>query len=164
MSIDRKKKTPAALIAGIIISAVGVGLIGIIAYDIYGVSISKSWPSVTGAVQSSQVHQVTRKKKYHRYEANIRYTYEVEGKSYRGSRIDFSTSISYLSRSEAQAIVAKYPSGREVRVFYKRDDPEEAVLESVIRFNGSTLLFSPFILLLGLYLLRSGFKELRDVS
>jgi hypothetical protein len=164
MSVARKKKTPAALIAGIIISVVGVWLIGMLARDIHGGVISKTWPSVSGSVQSSQVHQVTKKIKHHRYKADIRYTYEVEGKSYSSSRIDFSTSREYLSHSEAQAIVAKYPRGSEVRVLYKQDDPEEAVLESVIKLNVSTLLFSPFILLLGLYLLRSGFKQFPGVS
>lgn len=164
MSIARKKKPSAALIAGIIISVVGFGLIGIIACDIYVGTVSKSWPSVTGAVQSSQVDQVTKRIKHHRYKADIRYTYKVDGKSYSSSRIDFSTSRGYLSRSEAEGIVAKYPRGSEVRVFYKQGDPEEAVLESVIKFNVSTLLFSPLILLLGLYLLRSGLKELRNAS
>jgi hypothetical protein len=164
MSIARKKKPPAALIAGIIISVVGFGLIGMLTRDIYGGVMSKTWPSVSGSVQSSQVHQVTKKIKHHRYKADIRYAYKVEGKSYSSRRIDFSTSNRYLSRSEAEGIVAKYPRGSEVRVFYKQGDPEEAVLESVIKFNVSTLLFSPLILLLGLYLLRSGLKELRNAS
>lgn len=162
MSTDATRKSPATLIAGMIILAVGIGLTGINAYDIYRGAASNSWPSVKGTVQSSKVKRINRARKSDRFETDIRYTYQVDGRTYSGTRIKFGERMS--TRMEAESAFARYPRGSEVDVFYKPGAPGEAVLETVMSFNVSAILFSPLILLLGLYLLRSGFKQWRGAS
>jgi hypothetical protein len=162
MSTDENRKSPATLIVGLIVLAIGLGLVWINAYDIYRGAASKSWPSVKGTVQSSKVKRIDRAGKPDRFETNIRYTYQVDGRTYSSSRIKFGERMS--TRMEVEPVVAKYPRGTEVDVFYKPGAPEEAVLETVMSLNVFALLFSPLILLFGLYLLRSGFKHWRGSS
>lgn len=147
---------------GIVIFLIGLGLVGKIAYDIYRGGSSGSWPSVKGTVQSSKVKRIDRVGKPHRFETDIRYSYEVDGKSYSGSRIKFGERRGL--RQDIEPIVAKYPRGSEVDVFYKPNAPEEAVLETVMSFNVLKIFSSPLFLLFGLYLSRSGLNQLRATT
>ncbi len=161
MSMDQATPPKNSLIGGLIILVIGLGLIAYNGYNIYRSSISGSWPSVKGTVQSSSVKRINRAKKSDRYQVNIVYKYEVEGKSYNGSRVRFGEQPD--TSMEADSIVAKYPVKSEVTVYYQPGNPEEAVLETSISINFITLLLAPLIVLFGLYLLYSSLKQLREV-
>ena len=55
--------------------------------------------------------------------AKLRYEYSVNGQSYSSSRYSFGKS--HLS---ADRLIARYPLGKEVSVFYNQDKPKQGVL------------------------------------
>lgn len=162
MSTAGNGKSPATLIVGMILLALGLGLIGKSAYDIFRGASTDSWPSVKGTVQTSKVKRIDRVGKPDRFETDIRYTYEVDGQTYRGSRVNFGERLG--TWVEVAPVVERYSRGSEVDVYYQPGAPEEAVLETVMSVNVFALLFSPFIVAFGFYLVRTGFKQLRGSS
>jgi uncharacterized protein (DUF1330 family) len=96
---------------------------------------SKAWPSVQGEVTSSEVKKTRRRepggdpddkhKSWTTYSAQVKYAYEVGGKRFESYRIAFDTTE---GRSEARKIVARFPKGAVVDVFYDSDEPGESVL------------------------------------
>jgi len=87
---------------------------------------SRTWGTVPGRVVASEVREVTTGEGTS-WEPRVTYRYEVEGRSYEGSRIDFSGWSSGRSRSEA--VVRRYPDGTAVEVAVSPTDPELAALE-----------------------------------
>ncbi len=79
---------------------------------------AQAWPSVPGTVTSSRVQQ-----KEDESDAVVTYSYAVNGKDYQGNRVGF------FSRDTAQQVVSRYPSGKQVEVFYDPANPSSAVLE-----------------------------------
>ena len=105
-----------------IIGAIVAG--GISAADILNGRASRSWPSVTGTVVSSQIRNGS-KRTYH---ADVSYQYAVHGIPYVRDRIVFGQYGS-TDKSIAAAWVQKYPLGASVQVSYAPSDPSRSVLE-----------------------------------
>jgi hypothetical protein len=86
---------------------------------------SKWWPSTTGTVTSSQVLPV-KVRGGTIYRATISYTYEVQGVSYEGRRVQV------LEDGEtsdlAQRTIDVFSVGRVVSVYFNPDDASEALL------------------------------------
>ncbi len=88
---------------------------------------AKSWPAVPCVVISSEV-------KYHSgshggtYSVNTFYTYEINGREFKSNTYDFAggSSSGYEGK---QAVVARYPRGKETVCYVNPDDPTDAVLE-----------------------------------
>jgi hypothetical protein len=71
--------------------------------------------------------------------ADVAYVFSVGGKEYHGNRIAFGET----GGSEIDAMLSKYPAGKEVTVFYDPRNPKECVLERGIPsfvFSGCLLL------------------------
>jgi Protein of unknown function (DUF3592) len=97
---------------------------------------STHWPRTDGVITSASVEQHQASGRHHHgyvYAANISYDYKVAGVAYTGTRLRFGMVES--SAGNAQAIVDKYPPGRQVPVFYSPSDPASAVLQPGI-FGG----------------------------
>lgn len=58
----------------------------------------------------------------------VKYEYEVEGQKYESDRIRY-WNTSYNSLSKAEKAILDYPLGKEVTVFYRKENPAEAYLE-----------------------------------
>lgn len=88
---------------------------------------ARSWIPVPGTVTASRV--VT-----HRgddsttYSVDIRYEYEVDGRTLRGNRYHFATGSSSGRRAK-QAIVDAHPPGKPITVYVSPSDPLDAVVE-----------------------------------
>jgi|APMI01.1.fsa_nt_gi hypothetical protein len=86
---------------------------------------SQRWPSTDGVVLESWIDD-------HNLESMapvLRYEYMVHGRRYVGTRVSYS---GYgVSRAQMEALIAPYPAGRSVRVFYDPRHPERAVLNNV---------------------------------
>jgi hypothetical protein len=73
------------------------------------------------------------------YEYSIRYKFRVNEKELESDRITFAPPVSN-QRGFAEAYVSKYPVGKEITVFYEKDNPSFSVLEpeekdeSVLKF------------------------------
>lgn len=115
---------------------------------INGTSCS-NWPLAQGTVTASSLKKVE-KKWGESYEAEIRYEYQVNGKTYSGDRIQFGSS----AFKDAAATVAKYPINAKIGVRYEKANPAASALEP--GFNQLPVLAS----LLGAILIAClGFKE-----
>ena len=89
---------------------------------------SASWPSVQGQVTSSVVDRSTDSEGGTSYSPEVDYEYTVNDQRFSADRIKFGEN-SYSSRRQAEDVVARYPVGQTVAVYYDPVEPETAVLE-----------------------------------
>ena len=91
---------------------------------------AKSFPSVMGTIQSTNITIV----KTHSsddadtYYPEVHYKYIVDGVSYESEGTDF-VGQSQPSLEKAQAILNKYPEYSQVRVYYKPENPKRSSLK-----------------------------------
>ena len=62
-------------------------------------------------------------------QVSVRYEYEVAGTPYTSSNISFESQLAGNKRRAIEAIVARYPEGQRVTVYYNPERPKTAVLE-----------------------------------
>jgi hypothetical protein len=118
-------------------------------YEIMAGYASKNWPLAEGKVTSSyvqkQVRSIKDSSKKPTYYPKVRYQYLVGGNRYTSDRISFSGGEGGEKKSEAEAVVDRYPSGQKVIVYYDPNDPQRAVLERGLIWKT----FMPFVAGLG---------------
>jgi hypothetical protein len=94
---------------------------------------STSWPSVSGKIVNSELVVGGDSDDTNRYSASIRYVYEVRGARHMGDRVLFYYRWRFEGRTNdrgsVEAVVRRYPVGREVPVYYDPRDPSTSVLE-----------------------------------
>lgn len=123
----------------IVIRVVGIGMVGIGALTAYGAlrmrvktAQAHTWPTVPGTILSSELEADTGYhdgKRIQTYGAAIRYAYGVGGKTYESEQIQLGGSSETSRPGEFERIVARYPEGKRVTVYYDPDDPATATLE-----------------------------------
>lgn len=89
---------------------------------------SASWPNVSGQITSSSVSHSTDSEGADSYTPSVAYRYTVNDQQYSGYQIKFGET-SYSSESKAELVVARYPAGATVPIYYNPSDPDTAVLE-----------------------------------
>jgi hypothetical protein len=57
----------------------------------------------------------------------LRYRFDVEGKTYEGTLLSHSDEA--MQQADAEAVVARYPAGSEVTVYFDPSHPKRCVLE-----------------------------------
>lgn len=96
-----------------------------------------AWSSVSGRVVSSEVTSETSRETHSasgrseiqtRYRADVEYAYSVAGAEYVGTRVSMAD-IDFPVEDSAAAIVARYPAGAPVDVFYDPADASASLLE-----------------------------------
>jgi hypothetical protein len=96
------------------------------------VRASKNWSSTTARILASDI-QMRRTRSGSGYSTShypvVVYEYAVNGQRFQSQRIRFGSEIGYGFKRMAENIVAKYPNGSLVSVFYDPQNPTEAVLE-----------------------------------
>lgn len=87
----------------------------------------KEWRSTLGMITASALERRSRgtNRGYANYAA-VRYSYQVGGQTYQGTCFDLGSAV---SGKGAKKVIARYPVGAEVMVFYNPQNPSEAVLE-----------------------------------
>jgi hypothetical protein len=123
----------------IVLRIVGTGLIGIGAFAAYGTvrmrlktAQAHRWPTAAGTITSSEVETETGdhdERRVRLHSAAITYTYEVGGKSYESDQIELGGTRETNRPGEFERLVARYPMGKRVTVYYDPDDPATATLE-----------------------------------
>ena len=89
------------------------------------------WTSVPGVISESFISdsamKFTRGLRF-----NLRYDYSVDNKTYTGTQLTFSDSMDYpknnRSRQTLEKLVAEYPAGKTVEVYFNPDDPGKSFL------------------------------------
>jgi len=98
---------------------------------------SEEWEGVDGVITSSEISE-HRGEDSTTYGADVTYTYRIKGKEYEGDNVTVSE-MSTSNYGRAQKIVARYPKGDNVVVYYDSSDPSDSVLERGVS-GGSWLL------------------------
>ncbi len=118
-----------------IVALVGLGLILQALYLGWQRHRSRSWPQVTGYVSEAWIREETQTRGADdtewrtSYWPEIRYTYQVAGKTYTGTQIQLGGAEGLAHRRDAEAVLAAYPPGAMVTVHYDPQRPDIAVLE-----------------------------------
>jgi len=94
------------------------------------VAAGKVWSRTSGKITNSSLSQpdVLRKGGETDATVDIRYQYQVSGKSFEGKRIKFGGQGG-MTRVMAEQLVAKYPAGAAVDVYYDPRSPAKSALE-----------------------------------
>jgi hypothetical protein len=106
-----------------------------------GAAATLEWPTTTGKVVSSEIEekQVYRRKRLRQvFEPQIQYSYQVDGRDYTASRVDYFEDDDFENEDKAIGVTEKYPVGKEVNVSYDPQDPASAVLEPGITGSNAT--------------------------
>ena len=146
--------------------AAGVCLIAWGGYEIKGSRESGSWPSTQGTITSSGMSKRTTRDSNHRtrttYYPKIGFHYQIGGRKYAGSRIQFGTGETGGSMKWAQKVVNKYPAGKKVNVYYDPQDPNYGVLEAGITWRSIIFLLSGILFFtVGVFCLKAYLKNRR---
>jgi hypothetical protein len=88
---------------------------------------AKDWPSAPGRVKSSRISYESSTEKTNGMPYVV-YVYEVNGRKYEGSVI-VPGDLTIAGNDYAAKIVARYPAGTNVSVYYNPSNPEDAFLE-----------------------------------
>lgn len=114
-----------------IFTLVGMGAIWMGYYFHQQDAASRDWPSVAGTVLRSKIEKTRSttgtgagKRTVTKYSPYVQYTYRVDGRSYRSSRIAYGQLEKPASRT-----VDRYAEGKRVKVYYNPEKPERSVLE-----------------------------------
>jgi hypothetical protein len=131
------------------------------------------WPSTTGRVVVSTVVSHKRRPGEAGYnfgdkelsnEPSVEYEYQVNGRTYRGKRITIDEKTAGF---ELEGILARYPVGASVTVYYNPDYPEFALLERDLPWDkmlegfGCLMLLFVGVPLLGIFIYFQGVDWLK---
>lgn len=102
-----------------------------------------SWPVAEGEVMESRATPGNHRDSGPR--VVVVYTYRVDGREYKGDRIDFDVST-WDGRPVPESL-ARYPKGKRVEVRYDPRDPARCALERVVYdFGDKILIHGPTVL------------------
>lgn len=90
------------------------------------------WPTTSGTVIASvvQSHKPRPEQKTAAtYTPLVTYTYRMGEQDYTSHNLDFLPLRSHVTAASAEAIVARYPVGSEVKVYYNPLGPQQAALD-----------------------------------
>lgn len=91
--------------------------------------LSLRWPSVEGLITSLGATEHCTDGETFVLIPHITYDYSVGGIAYSGSRIAFGDDTS-VSLGYARSVCSRYPTGKQVRVFYNPSEPSSSVLDA----------------------------------
>jgi hypothetical protein len=89
---------------------------------------AREFPTVSGQVTRSEVIIASRSKGQKSYREAIHYAYVVDGHEYTSERPNLGGIRIGSGRRQAEALVAQYPVGKELTVFYDPAAPGDSVL------------------------------------
>lgn len=92
---------------------------------------SVKWPTTEAVVTESKVVRQWEKNSgapKTAYKVELKYNYTVEQKTYLGERYSFGKPLIFNASSDAEKIVAEYPLGRKISVYYMPSNPQESAI------------------------------------
>jgi hypothetical protein len=87
----------------------------------------RQWPSTMGTVDTSYLERRSSSEGGYTNYPVVHYTYQVSGQAYQGTKIAPGMEV---GGTGAGKVVARYPAGAQVMVFYNPQNPPDAVLET----------------------------------
>ena len=116
-----------AVIIGFVLVLLNAIFLGVIYFMRRKMATVSTWPSTMGNVLMSTIEQrrSSDNSRYTDYPA-VQYSYQVNGQMYQGLKIAPGPEV---GGTGARKVVARYPAGAQVMVFYDPQNPSDAVLE-----------------------------------
>lgn len=152
MAVTRAEEKRMSIGSGLFTLIAGVGLLGYAGWNAYLESSAASWPTTSARIVTSRVEEDS-----DTWRADIVFEYSVDGKTHRSTELWFGSAPAGY-RESMQELVAKYPKGTTIAVYYNPQDPSQAVADP--RRNATltkwTIGFAFAAVLLGGYFLSSG--------
>jgi hypothetical protein len=142
-------------IVGLIFIAVGFGFAWFGRRYWKLATASKTWPKAPAKVLKSFVQEAENTDQQGNsvtmYHARVQYEFEVDGLRYEGKRIQFAGPPGTGNIGKAQAIVARYPEGGTVDVYYDPVKPSMCTLDRTTSYVGLGLMIGMgvFFILVG---------------
>lgn len=93
------------------------------------VANSRLWPSAASSVISARMQVKTGARSGREYLPVVEYTYRVDARTFRSSRLYFGETVVYNLERRAQKRLAALATSAAVQVFYDPRDPAQAVIE-----------------------------------
>ena len=129
----------------------GVGIFMLVKYfqDKKKAEESQAWSATAGQVTQSYVRESqTRDDDGYlttTYYPEVRYTYQVMGVEYAGDKVSFGGAVGG-NRNKASEVVAQYPIGKNITVYYDPNNHEDAVIERRMGSKGFLIIGVVFTL------------------
>ena len=113
-------------IISFVLLILNVVFLGIIYFMRRKMAAVSQWPSTMGTVMASSIEWRSSSDSGSTAYPVVQYSYQVNGQAYQSSKLAPGPE---MGGTGAQKVVARYPSGAQVLVFYNPQNPSEAVLE-----------------------------------
>ncbi|MDO9088334.1 MAG: DUF3592 domain-containing protein [Anaerolineaceae bacterium] len=122
--------------------------------------VSYSWPSTPGRLVSAEVKQsLSVEDEFGQskpiYYPEVRYEYEVNGRTFPGKRLSFGGSETFANGNDASNRIAGFEPGAVLKVYYDPNDPGKSVLDRVAKKSSLVIVMGVFFIGLGLCALAS---------
>ncbi|MBT3313902.1 MAG: DUF3592 domain-containing protein [Anaerolineae bacterium] len=110
---------------------------------------SQGWSSTIGQIiKSFMRREVSYESNNTIYYPEVEYLYEFIGTEYTGHRIAFGGSAGHSNSRKSEEVLARYPVGKSVPVFYDSNNPQDSVLIRKMGTGGKVFLFVGALFLL----------------
>ena len=113
-------------IIGFVLVILNVVFLGVIFFMRRRMAVVSQWPSTMGTVLNSTIEWRSSSDSGSTAYPVVQYSYQVNGQSYQSYKLAPGPEV---GGTGAQKVVAKYPAGAQVMVFYNPQNPSDAVLE-----------------------------------
>lgn len=113
-------------IIGFVLFILNAVFLGIIFFMRRKMAAVSQWPSTMGSVLSSRVEQRSSSEGGYTDYPVVQYSYQVGGQTFQTIKLAPGPEV---GGTGARKVVARYPAGAQVMVFYNPQNPSEAVLE-----------------------------------
>jgi hypothetical protein len=113
-------------IIGFVLVILNVIFLGVIYFMRRKMAAVSQWPSTMGTVMNSTIEWRSSSDSGSTAYPVVQYSYQVNGQPYQSYKRAPGPEV---GGTGAQKVVAKYPAGAQVMVFYNPQNPSEAVLE-----------------------------------
>lgn len=117
-----------APVAIVIYSVAGVLLLGQFGGHALNYLRSMGWEQVSGTIVSSEIEE-SWDTTGERFASRVVYTYQVNGVTYEGDRLNLRASTYVGNREDAEELLAPYSVGASVMPYVNPADPTRAVLD-----------------------------------
>jgi len=112
-------------IIGLVLLILNAVFLGVIYFMRRKMAVVSQWPSTMGTVLMSTIESRSSDDGYTDYPV-VQYSYNINGQMYQGMKLAPGPE---MGGSGARKVVARYPAGAQVMVFYNPQNPSDAVLE-----------------------------------
>lgn len=113
-------------IIGFVLLILNAVFLGIIFFMRRRMAVVSQWPSTMGTVHTSYLERRHSSESGSTDYPVVQYSYQVGGQAYQGAKLAPGPEV---GGTGAGKVVARYPSGAQVMVFYNPQNPADAVLE-----------------------------------